>query len=336
VVHDFRQGQGNTDNWELRQGSQSRLGQAARAYPMIRQLFRISLFITLISVISPLAVSQTSPQSTSSEAADELFRSRNWEAAAKAYKSITKKEQSNGQAWFRLGVALHATREYSQAITALQQSYKLRFQPQLSLFTIGRAYAKLNQKDLAFDWLTRAVRGGFSQKQQLNTHPDLAVLRDDSRFQDLLELLEKETRPCQNYPEYKQFDFLIGTWEVTSQGNAIATSRVEYMVDGCMLVEEYTQGSGYGGKNLTYYDAALGKWRQTWIQGGNVSEYLGGLNDGAMRLEGETHSRNGEKQLIREVYYPQGTDRVRQTSEISTNGGKTWTLTYDITYTKKK
>jgi len=35
-------------------------------------------------------------------------------------------------------------------------------------------------------------------------------------------------------------------------------------------------------------------------------------------------------------FIPTGSDKVRQFSRGSTDGGKTWTVEYDFTYTRKK
>jgi hypothetical protein len=46
-------------------------------------------------------------------------------------------------------------------------------------------------RNKALDCLEDAVRQGFDLWQELHTDPDLAAVRDDPRFQKLLQLLEK-------------------------------------------------------------------------------------------------------------------------------------------------
>jgi hypothetical protein len=55
-----------------------------------------------------------------------------------------------------------------------------------------------------------------------------------------------------------------------------------------------------------------------------------------MRYEGESHLQGGGKVLRRLTFFNLGADRVRQFSERSTDGGKTWTIGYDFTYIRKK
>ncbi|HEY9429857.1 MAG TPA: MBL fold metallo-hydrolase [Blastocatellia bacterium] len=142
--------------------------------------------------------------------------------------------------------------------------------------------------------------------------------------------------PCETLPQYKQFDFWIGEWEVTAEGRKVADSSIQRIVNGCVIYENYTQPDGYLGKSFNFFDAHLGKWRQTWVDaGGNTSEFTGEYKDGAMRYDGETHRQSGAKVLRRMIVYDLGPDRVRQYSERSTDGGKTWGVAYDFIYVRK-
>jgi hypothetical protein len=87
---------------------------------------------------------------------------------------------------------------------------------------------------------------------------------------------------------------------------------------------------------MSFFDSTLGKWRQTWVDAfGNVSEFVGEFADEAMRFEGETHRRDGTRVLRRMVLYDQGADRVRQYSERSLDGGRSWDVVYDCIYVRK-
>ena len=66
-----------------------------------------------------------------------------------------------------------------------------------------------------------------------------------------------------------------------------------------------------------------------------MSEFAGEFKDSAMRFEGESHRPEGTRILRRLTFFNLGLDRVRQFSEASTDGGKTWNLDYDFTYIRK-
>ncbi|HMV48405.1 MAG TPA: hypothetical protein PKD31_11675 [Blastocatellia bacterium] len=61
----------------------------------------------------------------------------------------------------------------------------------VAYYNLGCGYAKLGQKDKAFDALTNAVAEGFAQRRTYETDEDLAPLRAESRFQELLNRLPK-------------------------------------------------------------------------------------------------------------------------------------------------
>lgn len=146
-----------------------------------------------------------------------------------------------------------------------------------------------------------------------------------------------EPAPCATKSECRQLDFWIGEWDVaTPDGKKVAVSRIQLGVGQCVVLENYSDPSGYEGKSINFFDSRLGKWRQTWADSaGGVSEFTGELKDGAMQLEGETHRADGEK-VLRKMRISKMTDnRVRQYSELSTDDGKTWSVAYDLTYLRR-
>lgn len=122
-----------------------------------------------------------------------------------------------------------------------------------------------------------------------------------------------------------------------SQGTKVAESSIQRIVGGCVIYENYSQADGYSGKSFNFYDSNLKKWRQTWVDvAGNVSEFAGEFKEGAMYYEGESHLKDGSRVLRKMIVYNVGPDRVRQYSERSTDGGKTWNIAYDFIYERKK
>lgn len=147
----------------------------------------------------------------------------------------------------------------------------------------------------------------------------------------------QNAKPCVEKTENRQFDFWIGEWVVTSQGQPVATSKIQSIVDGCVIYEQYSQSDVYTGQSFNFYNFSTGKWQQTWIDSvGNVSEFSGVYKDGAMHYDGASYLQNGSKVLRKMIVYNLGKDRVRQYSERSTDDGKTWSVAYDFIYIRKK
>jgi hypothetical protein len=126
--------------------------------------------------------------------------------------------------------------------------------------------------------------------------------------------------PCSRR-EYRQFDFWVGEWD-----------------GGCALREEWQGAGGGTGTSLNIFDATTGRWHQTWVgSDGLLLQLDGAMKDGSMELTGSTISANGARTLHRIRWTPLGGQpaRVRQLWESSTDGGRTWSVAFDGTYTRK-
>lgn len=281
------------------------------------------------------AAATSSPTQTTE--ADELFQKQDWAGAAKAYETVVAREPANGRAWFRLGLSSHSAGNFARAAEAFQKSYDAGFQPVGSLFRHARSLARAGEKEKAIASLSKAVDAGYSAYQTLNTDAELASLRDDARFKEVATKAEHAARPCAFQPEYRQFDFWVGEWDVTMLGQPAGTSSIQSIIDGCVIFENWTGAGGGTGKSFNFYDSALGKWRQVWVSSnGGVLDFFGEYREGQMRYTGEAAGPNGTKILQRLTFFNLAPDRVRQFWEQSSDGGKTWTVAFDGTYARRK
>jgi hypothetical protein len=134
--------------------------------------------------------------------------------------------------------------------------------------------------------------------------------------------------------EHDQFDFWVGEWEVRDTADAVVGhNRVTRILDGCVLLEEWTSAGSSEGKSFNIYDRRTGMWHQTWVDNNGLRlDLSGGLEDGRMVLKGETQSPEGAA-LHRITFTPRdGT--VRQLWESSQDGGTTWTVLFDGSYSR--
>ncbi|HVG31649.1 MAG TPA: tetratricopeptide repeat protein [Pyrinomonadaceae bacterium] len=300
------------------------------------RLGRLALLTIMIATLCPIFAQAQSAATTKAQEADALFQSQKWADAAQAYEAITKVEASNGRAWFRLGVALHSLGRYEQAVGAFQKALEISKSPQ-AMYNLASSYARMNEREQAFEWLKQALNAGFAQVGLLNTDADLANLRGDARFKEILTLADKVTRPCMFSTEHRQFDFWLGEWNVENNGQQAGINNVQSILDGCVIYENWTSARGGTGKSFNFYDTATGKWQQTWVDSaGNVLNLTGEFKDNALRFSGETRAKSGGVTLHRLTFFNLGAERVRQFWEQSTDGGKTWNAVWDGTYTRKK
>jgi len=143
--------------------------------------------------------------------------------------------------------------------------------------------------------------------------------------------------PCSG-PEYRQFDFWAGEWDVVpaqpkKPNPQPSHSRITVILGGCVVKEEYSTPGGYEGTSLSYYDAASKAWKQTWVdnQGAPVI-FSGGFEDGRMVLD-EAPDGNIRGRIS---WTPLPDGRVRQLWEGSEDGGKSWKPKFDGIYTPRK
>jgi hypothetical protein len=139
-------------------------------------------------------------------------------------------------------------------------------------------------------------------------------------------------------PEHRQFDFWVGEWDVTTpNGRQAGTNRIRPIHGGCALQEEWRGSSGFTGTSLNAFDATTSRWHQTWVgSDGLLLQLDGGIRDGSMELTGSIVGANGARTLHRIRWTPLGGQpaRVRQLWESSTDGGRTWSVAFDGTYTR--
>jgi len=137
--------------------------------------------------------------------------------------------------------------------------------------------------------------------------------------------------------ENQQFDFWLGEWDVFSEDNCIAYSRIEKIVGRHIILENYEQEDSYIGKSLNYYDHYLNKWRQNWVDSvGTVGDFTGECKDDIMRFEGESHLRDGRKIIRLMIISRINENEVRQYSEKSDDDGQSWKVAYDFMYRRKQ
>jgi hypothetical protein len=136
---------------------------------------------------------------------------------------------------------------------------------------------------------------------------------------------------------YRQFDFWVGDWNVTQNGKPAGTNRIERILEGCALLENWVGVRGLVGHSLNYYDATRGVWHQTWVDNqAGALELEGKLEHGAMVLAGSRlDAASGKTIVSRLTWTPNPDGSVRQHWEMSSDGGKTWTTEFDGLYEKK-
>ena len=144
-------------------------------------------------------------------------------------------------------------------------------------------------------------------------------------------------KPCET-DQHREFDFWVGDWEVTQPDGTVAgTNRIEKILNGCVLKENWVGASGMRGESYNIPSAQNGGWHQTWVDTtGRLLQLDGALREGKMVLGGETTGSDGQKIRHEIVWTPLDDGRVKQHWRISRDSGKTWNDAFVGLYARKK
>lgn len=140
-------------------------------------------------------------------------------------------------------------------------------------------------------------------------------------------------------PEFRQFDFWVGEWNVTgATGKVAGTNTVDRSFGDCVIQEHWSGTGGDQGTSLNTYDVSHKRWHQTWVD--NQGQFLqldGIFAADTMTLSGDAISKTGHAYVNRIRWSREGGDpnKVRQIWDSSTDGGKTWKIVFNGLYVRK-
>jgi ketosteroid isomerase-like protein len=139
--------------------------------------------------------------------------------------------------------------------------------------------------------------------------------------------------PCST-AEFRQFDFWLGDWDAFDADNpttAVARVRVDRILDGCALLEDYRDTRGSKGQSFSIYDASRKTWHQTWVTNqGRLLIIEGVFQNDEVFMIGVDHP-NGLQRTIRGTWKPIP-GGVSEIAATSTDGGNTWNPWFDLVF----
>ncbi len=90
----------------------------------------------------------------------------------------------SGPEWFDRGMEMHGDERWDEAIEAFRKAIEAGYREPVATYNIACARARKGEKDLAFEWLDKAVRAGFDVDGHLDDS-DLDALHSDPRWAEL-------------------------------------------------------------------------------------------------------------------------------------------------------
>lgn len=147
---------------------------------------------------------------------------------------------------------------------------------------------------------------------------------------------------CADDPTFHTLDFWVGQWDVFVGEQQVGTNRIEKVLSGCALIENWRDAGGGEGKSLFYYNPETRTWKQVWVTEnprtpGGVKEkhHIATLEGGAMRFQGTIRLPDGGSYLDRTTLTPLEDGRVRQVIEVNRDG-QNWEVGFDAVYVRRE
>ncbi len=125
------------------------------------------------------------PDSDALIAARQLLAAGDFAAAAGAFEAITRRDPTNGRAWFNLAYAMHAMGDLERAIPLHRKAAEFPRLRSAALYNLACAYALTGASDQALSSLAQAVEAGFGNTALMETDPDLMSIRQDERYSEI-------------------------------------------------------------------------------------------------------------------------------------------------------
>jgi tetratricopeptide (TPR) repeat protein len=273
-------------------------------------------------------------------AADAAYTAKNWPQAEEMYASLVKQKPDSARFQYRLGTAERANGHYDAALKSFAKAKELGGGQGLPAFVadyeIADTYAAMGNRTEALRILKTSADAGYAQPARLDSDPGWSAYRQQPEFLALQKVVKHNAAPCED-SEFAQFDFWLGDWDVVSTGNVTpaGTSHISKEMGGCVIWENWTSlGSGYFGKSYNTYNVNLQRWEQYWVDNGaGTMFFYGHLKDGVMDYWTDDIPQPGGQTMCRHLqFFNVAPGQVRQFSQKSMDGGKTWTVEYDLTY----
>jgi len=160
--------------------------------------------------------------------------------------------------------------------------------------------------------------------------------------------------PCAA-PEFRQFDFWIGDWDLVSLTPGAGkdrwdtvpgtpTDHVEVMLAGCALLQRWddapdappSNGPPLHGLSVSKWDPALKKWRQVWVDNqGSWLVFTGEWKNGRMELYTEPKETKGKSVVMRQVFADITPDTMKWSWERSEDGGHSYVPVWKLDYKRR-
>lgn len=292
----------------------------------------VSRVPTILVLVLPIVLPHTLQAQAETPIADSLWAAEDMAGAATAYGTALAEHPDDPRVTLRLGIALYRTERYDEAIPLLEKATAIHPSPAFGHWFLAQTYAATDRPAQAVAALKLATADGAIPYPTVVGTAVFESLAGNPDFEAFMESIQ----PC-TAPEYRQFDFWIGEWEVRNPAGQLAgTNSITREYEGCLLVERWEGAGGGAGTSQNFYHKGDGRWHQNWIdsQANGPLWLVGGIDDDGSMVMTDVDPTNSP--LSRITWTPNPDGSVRQHWEQSTDGGETWGTVFDGLYVPRE
>jgi putative intracellular protease/amidase len=121
--------------------------------------------------------------------ADVYREKKDWAGAAEVYRELVREDPKDAESWYGLGMALHVMGKYGEAAPAHERAAELSWNARRAYYNLACAYSMLGEKEKAIEAMHKAVAAGFADRRWAEQDTELDSIRDDPRFEAILQLI---------------------------------------------------------------------------------------------------------------------------------------------------
>ncbi len=139
------------------------------------------------------------------------------------------------------------------------------------------------------------------------------------------------------------FDFWVGKWDLTwDDGDGKVgkgTNHIVKTLDQKVIQENFVamkgQLAGFKGTSLSVFNPNKKEWHQAWADNqGGYFDFIGDFDGDKRIFKTKPFERDGKTLVLRMVFYDISDEALTWDWERSEDGGKTWSLRWQINYVK--
>ncbi len=145
--------------------------------------------------------------------------------------------------------------------------------------------------------------------------------------------------PTCDGPEYRQFDFWLGSWDVLGADRKAleGTNDITLEENGCLIHEHWKASDGTQiGQSFNFFDRQDKQWHQVWVEShGGVLALAGRYEKQQLVYLGSRTDAQGKAVMQKLTFFRNDDGTVRQLWESSADAGKSWKVVFDGLYKKR-